>query len=51
MVKAIIIFSFTFDIFKVALTQKSTKQKENITEICHVSYLIKVSVPKNVDPF
>ena len=50
-VKAIIIFSFTFVIFKISLTQKSIKVKGNITKICHVSYLIKVAILKNIGLF
>ena len=50
-VKAIIIFGFTFVIFKISLTQKSIKVKGNITKICHVSYLIKVSILKNIGLF
>ena len=47
-IKAIIIFNFTFDICEISLTQKLIKLKENITKICHLSYLIKVSILKNI---
>ena len=50
-INAILIFSFTFDVFKISLTQKLIKLKENITKTCHVSYLIKLSILKNIGLF
>ena len=47
-VKAITILNFTFNILKISLTQKSIKLKKNIRRICHVSYLKKVSILKNI---
>ena len=40
-------FQFHF-LLKISLTQKSIKLKRNIRRICHVSYLKKVSILKNI---
>ena len=50
-VKAIMIFIFTFDIFETSLTQKPIKRKVDIKKIFPVSYLIKVFILKNIGLF